>query len=336
MARRRMFSLDVVDTDVFQDMPLSSQCLYFHFGMKADDAGFINNAKTIIKLMGCTDEDLKTLIEQGFIIQFDNGVIVIRHWKLNNVIRADRYKETIYLSEKKQLEIDECGIYKLNKLTTNSQPNDNHIATDLQPDCNQMTTSSQPTCNQTATNIEKKTEKSNKQINLEKTANPDNTSVTNNDNQFATNLQPICNQLATQYSIDKVSIDKYSIDKYSIGSSKQEQGETYNFLQEDYKTVVNYYESKITLITDESKKIIKYFLNIYDKSVIMYAIDLTFESGVRKCIYFKAILNNWKRHRIKTLEEAKEYSLAHYNEAKTLSAEDRVNKLIREGKINEQ
>ena len=110
MARRRMFSLDVVDTDIFQDMPLSSQCLYFHFGMKADDAGFINNAKTIIKLIGCTEEDLNTLIEKGFIIQFDNGLIVIKHWKINNVIRADRYKETMYLPEKKKLEIDEYGI----------------------------------------------------------------------------------------------------------------------------------------------------------------------------------------------------------------------------------
>ena len=346
MARRRMFSLDVVDTDIFQDMPLSSQCLYFHFGMKADDAGFINNAKTIIKLIGCTEEDLNTLIEKGFIIQFDNGLIVIKHWKINNVIRADRYKETMYLPEKKKLEIDEYGIYKL-KMTTNLQPNDNQMtselqpnsnqfATNLQPSGNQTTSNLQPNCDQMTTNIQKKTEKSDGINKLDNPQKPCTSSDLENDNQVATNLQPICDQFATQYSIDKISIDKISIDKDSICSSKQEQEEVKKNWKNDYKVVSEYYESNITMITDESRKVINNFLAIYDKAVLMYAIDITVASCVRKCIYFKAILNNWKRHRIKTLEEAKEYSLAHYNEAKTLSAEDRVKKLIREGKINEQ
>ena len=103
MARKRMFSLDVIDTDNFLDMPLSSQALYFHLGMKGDDDGFISSPKTVIRSIGAKDDDLRVLISKGFVIPFESGVIVISHWKMNNTLKNDRYKPTIYKSEKEVL-----------------------------------------------------------------------------------------------------------------------------------------------------------------------------------------------------------------------------------------
>ena len=83
IANRRMFSLDVVDTDLFLDMPVSTQCLYFHLGMRADDDGFVNSPKKITSMTGCKTDDLRILISKGFLLPFENGVVVIRHWKPN-------------------------------------------------------------------------------------------------------------------------------------------------------------------------------------------------------------------------------------------------------------
>lgn len=112
MANRRMFSLDVVDTDIFLDMPASSQNLYFHLGMRADDDGFVSSPKKITKLVNCGEDDLRVLISKGFIIPFDSGVVVIRHWKQNNYIQADRRKDTIYQNEIGTLGINN-GVYEL-------------------------------------------------------------------------------------------------------------------------------------------------------------------------------------------------------------------------------
>ncbi len=100
MADKRMFSLKIVDSDLFLDMPLSSQCLYFHLSMRADDDGFVDNPKKIIKIIGANDDDLKILITKGFVIVFERGIIVITHWKINNFIRKDRYKPTMYIEQK--------------------------------------------------------------------------------------------------------------------------------------------------------------------------------------------------------------------------------------------
>ncbi len=103
MANRRMFSLDVVGSDKFLDMPATAQCLYFHLGMRADDDGFISSPKQLIKSIACTNGDLKTLAENGYIIPFNSGIIVIKHWKQNNYLRSDRYKKTRHIQEKSQL-----------------------------------------------------------------------------------------------------------------------------------------------------------------------------------------------------------------------------------------
>ena len=111
MAERRMFAKTIIDSDAFLDMPLSTQSLYFHLSMRADDDGFINNPKKIQRMVGASDDDLKLLIAKNFIIPFESGIVVIKHWKIHNYIRNDRYKETVYQEEKALLDVKENKAY---------------------------------------------------------------------------------------------------------------------------------------------------------------------------------------------------------------------------------
>lgn len=119
MAERRMFSKTIIDSDMFLDMPSTTQCLYFHLSMRADDDGFINNPKKIQRMVGSCDDDLKLLIAKNFIIPFESGVVVIKHWKIHNYIQKDRYKPTLYQNELERLEVDKSKNYQI-KLDGNS------------------------------------------------------------------------------------------------------------------------------------------------------------------------------------------------------------------------
>lgn len=110
MAQRRMFSPDIVKSDAFLDMPISTQALYFHLGMNADDDGFVS-PRRVIREIGVADDDLKILIGKRFVLPFENGVVVIKHWKINNLVRKDWYKETQYVEQKSQLKTKENGAY---------------------------------------------------------------------------------------------------------------------------------------------------------------------------------------------------------------------------------
>ena len=111
MAERRMFAKTIIDSDAFLDMPLSTQALYFHLSMRADDDGFINNAKKIKRMIGASDDDLKVLLMKRFLLPFESGVVVIKHWKIHNYIRNDRYKPTIYTDERSALDVKANGAY---------------------------------------------------------------------------------------------------------------------------------------------------------------------------------------------------------------------------------
>lgn len=113
MAERRMFAKTIIDSDAFLDMPMTTQALYFHLSMRADDDGFINNPKKIQRMIGATEDDLKLLIAKNFIITFESGVIVIKHWRVHNYIRNDRYKPTVYQEEKALLNLKENEVYTL-------------------------------------------------------------------------------------------------------------------------------------------------------------------------------------------------------------------------------
>lgn len=106
-----MFARTIIDSDAFLDMPTSAQALYFHLSMRADDDGFINNPKKIQRMIGASDDDIKLLLMKRFVIAFDSGVVVIKHWKIHNYIQNDRYKPTIYEEEKAQLEEKENKAY---------------------------------------------------------------------------------------------------------------------------------------------------------------------------------------------------------------------------------
>lgn len=110
MAQRRMFSKKITETDNFLDMPLSSQALYFHLNMGADDEGFIDKAKTIQRTIGASSDDLRILIAKGFVIPFDSGVVVIRHWRIHNYIRSDRFQSTMHQEEKKKIDFDNTKV----------------------------------------------------------------------------------------------------------------------------------------------------------------------------------------------------------------------------------
>ncbi|HEM6228420.1 TPA: DnaD domain protein [Streptococcus suis] len=130
MAQRRMFSKEITTSDHFVDMPQSTQLLYFHLGMEADDEGFIGNARMLSRAYGANSDDLKLLQAKGFIIIFESGVTVVKDWNLNNQIRKDRLKPTIYQAEKSLLTLDSAGVYQFdNQMTTKPQPNDNQMPT---------------------------------------------------------------------------------------------------------------------------------------------------------------------------------------------------------------
>lgn len=110
--------MKIVDSDAFLDLPLTTQCLYFHLNMRADDDGFIGNPKRVAKLIGCNDDDLKLLIAKRFVIAFEDGVIVIKHWRMHNSIQKDRYTPTAYQDELKQLGIKDNNSYTLSNVET--------------------------------------------------------------------------------------------------------------------------------------------------------------------------------------------------------------------------
>jgi hypothetical protein len=128
-----MFAKTIIDSDAFLDMPMSTQALYFHLNMRADDDGFINNPRKIQRMIGASEDDLKLLIAKRFVLAFENGVIVIKHWKIHNYIRKDRYHPTLYQEEKQSIDVKDDGSYTdhLNQLTTSGQPDDNQRLTEV-------------------------------------------------------------------------------------------------------------------------------------------------------------------------------------------------------------
>lgn len=113
MANKRMFTMKICDSDAFLDMPLSAQALYFHLNMRADDDGFIGNSKRIVRLIGASEDDFRILLMKRFLIAFEDGVIVIKHWRMHNTLSKSRYHETQYLDEKSMLRLKENGSYSL-------------------------------------------------------------------------------------------------------------------------------------------------------------------------------------------------------------------------------
>lgn len=147
MADKRMMSKSVIDTDMFIDMPASTQCLYFHMLLRADDDGFLKNAKTIMRTVGASPDDVKLLIAKQYLIPFDTGIMAIKHWRIHNYIKKDRYKPTD-CEEIKLLEVNEKGEYVL------AEPVQNQVGSNMEPPCIQSGTTLEPVRNQVGSNME--------------------------------------------------------------------------------------------------------------------------------------------------------------------------------------
>lgn len=145
MAERRMFTQKIIDSDAFLDMPLSTQALYFHLNMRADDDGFVNNPKRIQRTIGASEDDLKLLFAKRFVIGFESGVLVIKHWKMHNTLRKDRYNPTQYQDEFALLDLKDNNAYterlpELPVVPELPEPTEESVATTWQPDGNQLAT----------------------------------------------------------------------------------------------------------------------------------------------------------------------------------------------------
>ena len=127
MAERRMFAKSIVLSDAFLDMPLSARCLYFTLGMLADDDGFVGNPKALMRQVGATQDDMLILLQKRFVLSFESGVIVIKHWKINNYLRNDRHTTTNYKEELSQLMLDNNNAYTEKKEL--GIPSDNQVDT---------------------------------------------------------------------------------------------------------------------------------------------------------------------------------------------------------------
>ena len=147
VADKRMMSKSVIDTDMFLDMPASTQCLYFHMLLRADDDGFLKNAKTIMRTVGASPDDVKLLIAKQYLIPFDTGIMAIKHWRIHNYIKKDRYKPTD-CEEIKLLEVNEKGEYVL------AEPVRNQVGSNMEPPCIQSGTTLESVRNQVGSNME--------------------------------------------------------------------------------------------------------------------------------------------------------------------------------------
>lgn len=131
MADKRMISKTIIDSDVFLDMPQSTQLLYFHMNLRADDEGFLDSPKKVMRIIGSNQNDLEILLAKRYLLPFPSGVMVIKHWKLHNTIRKDRLKETIYTEEKNMLLEKDNGVYTDN--ATICQPTVNQLTDKVSP-----------------------------------------------------------------------------------------------------------------------------------------------------------------------------------------------------------
>lgn len=131
MAERRMFSKKITQSDEFLAMPSSTQNLYWHLNTEGDDEGFVNSPKKVMNMIKSSDDDMKLLIAKKFLLAFESGVIVIKHWKIHNAIRQDRFKPTSYVEERSKLIIREDGAYSENK--NGELISDNQVTTNCQP-----------------------------------------------------------------------------------------------------------------------------------------------------------------------------------------------------------
>ena len=270
MAQRRMFSQKVTETDKFLDMGLTAQSLYFHLGMNADDDGFVGNPKSIKRMIGASEDDLKALVEKDYLIVFDDGVVVIKDWLVSNYVKKDRYTPTIYTEDMKLIGLDKNKRYQF---VPDLEPERNQVGTEMDPKCIQDGDKMEPNCIQSGS-------KNKNQIS-NKNSQPQQ-------GQGFNSMEPNWNQNGTEMD-PQVRLGK---DRVKLSKSKDN-------LNTTSTTLNSYYEK---LASQKSKIEFKTFVNELGRDVVAFAIDSISDNADRPSFaYLRKILNRYKKQGLDSL-----------------------------------
>lgn len=278
MAQRRMLSKLITNSDAFLDMPKSSQALYMHLNVNADDDGFIDSPRMIMRMISAAEDDMRILIAKEFIIEFEGGLVVVKDWRIHNSIRKDRRKATIHTNEFNKLSVAENGSYT--KVPIGRQID------------NQVTTTGQPADGRLEVG--------------ELAEKPDETQYDNvpdggcqDDNQVSTDC-PL--------SIGKVSVVEDSIGKVSVGEGNTPTEETKPSVWEP----MEFYQKVFSFPNMIVQEDMRHLCNEVGDDLVLFAMNITAKSEIRgKGVwnYIEAIVTDWKNHNVKTLPEAEQYQL---------------------------
>lgn len=277
MAQRRMFSQKVTETDKFLDMGLTAQSLYFHLGMNADDDGFVGNPKSIKRMIGASEDDLKALVEKDYLIVFEDGVVVIKDWLVSNYVKKDRYTPTIYTDDMKLIGLDKNKRYQF---VSDLEPERNQGGTDMSPECIQDGDKMEPNCIQSGSK--------NKNEILNENSRPQQ-------GQGVNSMEPKRNQNGTemdpQVRLGKVR-DRLSKSKDSLNTTST-----------SAKIISNLYNK---IESEKLKQELLLFVNELGEEVVAFAIDSMYENADRPTFkYLRKVLNRYKRQGLNSLAAVK-------------------------------
>lgn len=271
MAQRRMFSQKVTETDKFLDMGLTAQSLYFHLGMNADDDGFVGNPKSIKRMIGASEDDLKALVEKDYLIVFDDGVVVIKDWLVSNYVKKDRYTPTIYTDDMKLIGLDKNKRYQF---VSDLEPERNQVGTEMSPECIQDGDKMEPKWNQSGS-------KNKNQISSENSQPQQG--------QGFSSMEPNWNQNGTKMD-PQVRLGK---DRVKLSKSKDN-------LNTTTSTTLNSYYKKLE--SPKSQNELKTFVNELGGDVVAFAITSMFENADRPTFaYLRSILNRYQQQGLTNL-----------------------------------
>ena len=271
MAQRRMFSQKVTETDKFLDMGLTAQSLYFHLVMNADDDGFVGNPKSIKRMIGASEDDLKALVEKDYLIVFEDGVVVIKDWLVSNYVKKDRYTPTIYTDDMKLIGLDKNKRYQF---VSDLEPERNQVGTEMSPECIQDGDKMEPNCIQSGS-------KNKNQISSENSQPQQG--------QGFNSMEPNWNQNGTEMD-PQVRLGK---DRVKLSKSKDN-------LNTTTSTTLNSYYKK--LASPKSQSELKAFVNELGGDVVAFAITSMFENADRPTFaYLRSILNRYQQQGLTNL-----------------------------------
>lgn len=271
MAQRRMFSQKVTETDKFLDMALTAQSLYFHLGMNADDDGFVGNPKSIKRMIGASEDDLKALVEKDYLIVFDDGVVVIKDWLVSNYVKKDRYTPTIYTDDMKLIGLDKNKRYQF---VSDLEPERNQVGAEMSPECIQGGDKMEPNCIQSGSKNKNQISSESSQPQQGQDFNP---------------MEPNWNQNGTEMD-PQVRLGK---DRVKLSKSKDN-------LNTTTSTTLNSYYKKLE--SPKSQNELKAFVNELGGDVVAFAITSMFENADRPTFaYLRSILNRYQQQGLTNL-----------------------------------